>query len=737
MGNVAHAVDPVFDDGGSATRLIPENTPPGVNIGEPISATDLDETGSETVDAMEFGNTLTYSLSGTDAASFDIDASTGQLITKAPLDEETKDGYSVTVTVDDGETRTNPVESTVIVRVDDVDEAPAAPAPPTVVSGTENADTEAEESTTSLKVVWHPPHNTGPRIDSYAVAYKKSTETTFGTTGVGAVSGTTVDITDLEADTPYDVRVQATNVEGTSVWSFVGTGSTNKEGNSAPSFNEADSLVERDVDENTPAGEDIDGPVTATDSDTTTLTYGLEGPHADLFSFDTRSGQIRTKVPLNHEDARCGYVDGATPSTECIYRVTVTVVDRAGGSDAILVNIEVDDQVEPPSAPARPTVRATEKSSTSLDVSWNAPKNMGPPITSYTVEYRKGSEAFSSGGVTFTGTTTATISGVDDTNDNTPWLSPNTSYEVRVRAINAEPLTGSTGGPWSATGTGRTSKANHQPIFDDRPHTDDPDTAVDESERKTAFTVSRRVDENIRSGQNVGRVFADDPDNDRLIYRLSGKDASLFDIDESTGQIRTKAGVTYNYEALLDGSCAPLTDTAKIGSDRCYTVEVQVWDGLDEDRNAQDTTTITDTIIDDTITVKIGVRNRDEPPAVPTVTVTSPSDNTTLEVFWDARNTGPDITGYDVQYRKGGGTFSNDNCEDTTEDDNCTGITVTDTIITGLEEDTSYSVQVRATNAEGTSAWSRVVTVKTNKDRENPRRTQRSASYCTGYTGSG
>ena len=47
--------------------------------------------------------------------------------------------------------------------------------------------------------------------------------------------------------------------------------------------------------------------------------------------------------------------------------------------------------------------------------------------------------------------------------------------------------------------------------------------------------------------------------------------------------------------------------------------------------------TITDAIIDDSITVKIAVRDRDEPPAVPTVTVTAPADNTTLIVFWDAK----------------------------------------------------------------------------------------------------
>ena len=723
-----HAATPTFVTG-AGTREVPENTPAGVNIGDPVSATDSDETGSDTP-ALEFGNTLTYSLQASadtaqaraDAAAFDIDPSTGQLITKAPLDTEGQGSYTVTVKVDDGEDRQTAVTQDVTITVTNVVEEPAAPVPPTVVSGPDVDGTDLDESTTSLRVVWHPPYNVGrPGISSYTVGFKESTGTTFDTTTgveIATFPATTATITGLKADTSYDVRVQATNSDGAGLWSLVGTGSTNKEGNSAPSFNEDDSLVERDVDENTPAGENVDGPVTATDADTTTLTYGIEGPHADLFSFDNRSGQIRTKAPLNHEDARCGYVDTAA-TTECIYRVTVTVVDRGGGSDATRVHIEVDDRNEPPSAPARPTVRATEDSSTSLDVSWNAPDNMGPPITGYTVEYRKGSEAFAEDGVTITGTT-ATISGVDDTNDDTPWLSPDTSYEVRVRAINAER---STGGSWSATGTGRTNKANHQPIFDDRPHTDDPDTAgVDESVRNSPFTVSRRVDENTGPGQNVGRVFADDEDNDRLTYALSGTDAGLFDIDPSTGQIRTKAGVTYNYEAITGvDTCDPLDepgDADRIGSDRCYTVTVEVRDGRDDDR-----VEVEETTPDDNITVKIAVRDRDEPPATPTVTVTSPSGNTTLEVFWDARNTGPDITSYDVQYRKGGGTYLNDNCG-AEGDDNCsiTGSPPsTSTTIVGLEEDTSYSVQVRATNAEGTSAWSSsVVTVKTNKDREDP-----------------
>ena len=60
-----------------------ENTAANTNIGTAVSATDPD------------GDTLTYSLSGTDAASFDLDTSTGQIKTKVALDYEAKNSYSV------------------------------------------------------------------------------------------------------------------------------------------------------------------------------------------------------------------------------------------------------------------------------------------------------------------------------------------------------------------------------------------------------------------------------------------------------------------------------------------------------------------------------------------------------------------------------------------------------------------------------------------------------------------
>ena len=87
-------------------------------IGEPVTATDSITAN----DGIPTPETLTYSLGGPDAASFSINRATGQLMTKATLDKEVKDTYTVTVTATDpsGETAT----VTVTITVTNVDEAP-------------------------------------------------------------------------------------------------------------------------------------------------------------------------------------------------------------------------------------------------------------------------------------------------------------------------------------------------------------------------------------------------------------------------------------------------------------------------------------------------------------------------------------------------------------------------------------------------------------------------------------
>ena len=71
-------------------RSVTENMTAGQDIGTPVSATDPDT-----------GETLTYTLDGTDAASFGIIATSGQLQTKAELDFEEKTSYTVTITATD------------------------------------------------------------------------------------------------------------------------------------------------------------------------------------------------------------------------------------------------------------------------------------------------------------------------------------------------------------------------------------------------------------------------------------------------------------------------------------------------------------------------------------------------------------------------------------------------------------------------------------------------------------
>ena len=103
-------ITPVFTDGTSTTRSIAENTAAGTNIGTPIAATDADN------------DTLTYSLNGTDAASFSIVSTTGQLQTSAALDYETQTSYSVTVSVSDDNGGSDSI--TVTIDITDVSEKP-------------------------------------------------------------------------------------------------------------------------------------------------------------------------------------------------------------------------------------------------------------------------------------------------------------------------------------------------------------------------------------------------------------------------------------------------------------------------------------------------------------------------------------------------------------------------------------------------------------------------------------
>ena len=115
---VAVNVAPVFPSA-TATRSIAENTAANTNIGAPVEATDPN------------GDTLTYRLEGTDAASFGIVGSTGQLRTSAALDFETKTAYSVEVKATDPDG----LFDTIDVNINVTDVVEVVPEVPAIVQG--------------------------------------------------------------------------------------------------------------------------------------------------------------------------------------------------------------------------------------------------------------------------------------------------------------------------------------------------------------------------------------------------------------------------------------------------------------------------------------------------------------------------------------------------------------------------------------------------------------------------
>ncbi|MYE87715.1 leucine-rich repeat protein, partial [Candidatus Poribacteria bacterium] len=169
---------PVFTEGDSTTRTVAENTAAGQNIGTAISATDAD------------GDTLTYTLGGTDAASFNIVSTSGQLQTNTPLDYETKSSYLVTVSVFDGDGGTDTI--TVTINVTDVNEQQPAQKLDLVVEQltvSKSTLTPGENFTLSVTV-----KNEGPgSAAATTLRYYRSTDATISTSdtevGTDSVSG--------------------------------------------------------------------------------------------------------------------------------------------------------------------------------------------------------------------------------------------------------------------------------------------------------------------------------------------------------------------------------------------------------------------------------------------------------------------------------------------------------------------------------------------------------------------
>ncbi len=195
---------PSFAAGAAATRTVAENAAAGTAVGAPLTATDPED------------DALTYTLSGTHAALFSVDGSSGQLEVGADADldfEGAVTSHAVTVGVGDGKDGAGAADTAVdatiavTVNVTDVAEPPGAPDAPALTP-----------TATTLAVAWTAPDNTGPAITGYDVRHRASGDADW-TDAAFAGTGTSTTLTGLSAGTAHEVRVRATSDEGTGDWS--------------------------------------------------------------------------------------------------------------------------------------------------------------------------------------------------------------------------------------------------------------------------------------------------------------------------------------------------------------------------------------------------------------------------------------------------------------------------------------------------------------------------------------
>ena len=201
----------------------------------------------------------------------------------------------------------------------------------------------------------------------------------------------------------------------------------------------------------------------------------------------------------------------------------------------------------------------------------------------------------------------------------------------------------------------------------------------------TAPQITSPASFNVRENQALARRLAGrdtDPGDEVTGWSIvGGADQGEFAITSDTGELGFRTAPDYEDPQDVAG-----TDPANGAADNEYVVTVEVTSGA----GGRELTA------EQTFMVRVtDERERPEAPEAPAI---SGETADSLTVSWsEPDNTGPDITDYDVQYRKKDrGSFRRAQHEGT-------GLSTT---LVDLDQGTDYEVQVRAKNEEGTGNWS-------------------------------
>ena len=647
------------------TLSVDENTASGEDIGSPVTANDPDNT-AENPDT----DTLEYSLTGADADHFDIDSSTGQILTDGDLDHETKNTYHLAVQVTDGKDIVGDPDSAiddsidVTISVRNMNEPPVFDAnAPTALNVVENT---AAGVGIGQPITATDPDNTTDNPTKDTLTYSLDTDD-GAAFDIDTTSGQimTKDALDREVKDSYTVTVSVT--DGNDAQGNVDTTADDTRtvtitvGNEVepPTFNDGDAGTTRTIAENTPAGRPVGDPVSATSEDGVTLTYSLDDQDGASFDIDS-NGQIKTKADLDYEDRSSYFV---TVSVTDGQDALGTTENTPTTDDTIAVTITVTDVNEKPTFDATPPVEYEIAENTVADTSIGAaltatdPENDALAYTldsgsaatfeidangqlktkadldyeadsSYTVIVQvtdsKDDNGVADTATDATITVTITITDEDDhgsiTFSSDPPIAGTTltavledqdgvksdvtvtwRWEISTDQTNWNTITDATTDSYTpgsddigdylrvtATyddekGPGKTAEAETDAVLTA------PATNTDAS--FADLNTTRSVPENTAAGQPIGApVAAVDPDNeDTLTYSLGGTDAASFDIDTSNGQLKTRDALDFD------------------AGQTTYSVDVSVSDSKDDYDTA-------DTVVDDTIDVTISVTDVNEKP---------------------------------------------------------------------------------------------------------------------------
>ncbi len=457
------------------------------------------------------GTTLTYSLSGADAALFDINATTGAITFKsspnyeAPGDAGGDNVYDVTVSASDG---TNVTTNAVAITVTNANEAP-------IVTSAATANFAENGSGTV-----------------YTAA---ATDPDAGTTLTYSISGADASLFNIDATTGavtfksspnYEAPADAggDNVYDVNVTASDGTNATTQAvAISVTNVNEGPTITSGAASNFAENGTGTVYTASATDPDAgTTLTYSLSGADAALFNIDSVTGAVTFKSSPNYEAP--GDAGGNN-----VYDVNVSASDGTNTTTQA-VAITVTNVNEAPTFTSGAAASVAENATGTVYTAAATDPDAGSTIT-YSIS---GADAAlfdinaTTGAVTFKASPSYETPGD---------AGGNNVYDINVTA---------------SDGTNASTQAVAITVSD-----------VDEAPTFTSGAAAS-VAENA-TGTVYTAVATDADAGATLTYSLTGTDAALFDINATTGAVTFKSSP--NYEAPADAGGNNVYDVTVVASD--------------------------------------------------------------------------------------------------------------------------------------------------------------------------